>query len=335
LRDNMKFLVTGGMGFIGSSFVHHILFKYKDAKIVNLDNLSAGSNLNNLKDLKGNKRYKFAKGNITNSNLVSKLMKDAEVVVNFAAETHVDRSISNPFPFFESNIQGVFTLLECLRKSAKTKLVHISTDEVYGDITRGSFKESDPLKPSSPYSASKAAADMLALAYWRTYNLDVSITRCTNNFGPFQHPEKFIPKTIIRASLNLPIPIYGSGKNIRDWIYVLDHCKAVDLVIKKGRPGGIYNISTGNEFENLEVVKKSLELMNKPEDLITFVKDRPGHGLRYSLDSSKLRKLGWRPNHDFQKALECTVDWYEQNKWWWKPIATEKVLHPSPWELRW
>jgi len=331
----MRLLITGGAGFIGSNFVRYILSTRRDAKVVNLDNMSIGSNPANLKDIKKNRRYKFVKGDIIDSKLVSKLVRDTDVLVNFAAETHVDRSISNPFPFFESNVRGVFTLLECLRKSGKTKLVHISTDEVYGDITKGSFKESYPLKPSSPYSASKAAADMLALAYWRTYNLDISITRCTNNFGPFQHPEKFIPKTIIRASLNLPIPIYGCGKNIRDWIHVRDHCEAIDLVIKKGKSGEIYNISTGNEFENLKVVKKILKLMDKPEDLITFVKDRPGHDLRYSLDSSKLRKLGWRPSHYFQKALERTIGWYGQNKWWWTQIATKKVLHPSPWELRW
>lgn len=331
----MRFLVTGGMGFIGSNFVRYILSTYGGSKVVNLDNLSMGSNLSNLKDLKGDRRYKFVKGSITNSNLVSKLMKDVEVVVNFAAETHVDRSISNPSPFFESNIRGMFTLLECIRKKRNVKLVHISTDEVYGEIAKGSFKESDPLKPSSPYSASKAAADMLALAYYRTYHLNVIITRCTNNFGPFQHPEKFIPKLIIRGSLNLPIPIYGRGKTIRDWIYVLDHCEAIDLVTKKGNAGEVFNISTGNEFLTMEVAKKILELTDKPEDLIAFVKDRPGHDLRYSLDSSKLRKLGWRPNHNFQRALKRTIEWYTRNEWWWKPIATQKVLHPTPWELRW
>ncbi len=331
----MRFLITGGLGFISSNFVRYILSTYGDARVVNLDNMSIGSNPANLGDIRGDRRYKFVKGDIVDPKLVSRLMRDTDVLVNLAAETHVDRSISNPEPFFRSNTLGAFNLLECARRSKGVKFVHISTDEVYGEIAKGSFKESDPLKPSSPYSASKAAADMLVLTYCRTYDLDALVTRCTNNFGPYQHPEKFIPKTTIRALSNLPIPVYGTGKNVRDWIYVLDHCEAIDLLLRKGRQGEIYNISTGNELENLEVVRQVLKLMGKSEDLITFVKDRPGHDFRYSLNFSKLGKLGWKPRHSFRAALEQTIKWYTQNRWWWKQIATKKVLHPTPWELRW
>lgn len=254
-----------------------------------------------------------------------------------AHNTHVDRSISNPYSFIKSNVVGVFTILEAIRKNnPDTKLVHISTDEVYGDITQGSFKEEDRLKPSSPYSASKAAADMFVLAYVRTYGLHAIITRCTNNYGSYQFPEKLIPKTIIRASMNLKVPIYGTGKNVRDWIYVLDHCEAIDLVMRKGEKGEIYNISSGEEKTNLEVVKTILKLMGKDESLIEFVEDRPGHDLRYSLDSTKIRKeLGWRPKHSFKEGIRRTVKWYLENEQWWKPLANEKVLHPTPWKLRW
>jgi len=331
----MRLLVTGGAGFIGSNFVHHILSTGRDVEVVNLDKMSIGSNPNNLKGLENDKRHKFVKGDIADAKLAQKLMRGVDALVNFAAETHVDRSISNPRPFFESNVLGTFNLLECVRRRKKIKFIHISTDEVYGEIPKGSFKESDPLNPSSPYSASKAAADILVLAYCQSYDIDALVTRCTNNFGPYQHPEKFIPKTVIRALLNLPVPIYGTGKNIRDWIHVLDHCEAIDLLLKKGRPGEVYNISTGNEFENREIVRKVLGLMDKPESLITFVKDRPGHDFRYSLDSSKIKKLGWKPRHNFRTALEQTIEWYTKNEWWWRSIATKKVLHHAPWKLRW
>lgn len=335
MRDTMRFLITGGAGFIGSNFVRYILSTYRGTRVVNLDNMSIGSNPANLKDIEKNRRYKFFKGDIVDLKLVSKLIRDVDVLVNFAAETHVDRSISSPRQFLKSNTLGTFNLLEQVRKGKGVKFVHISTDEVYGEITKGSFKESDSPNPSSPYSASKAAADMLVLSYCRTYGLDALVTRCTNNFGPYQHPEKFIPKTIIRTLSNLPIPIYGTGKNIRDWIYVLDHCEAVDTLVRNGRRGEVYNVSAGNELENLVVVKRVLRLMGESEDLITLVKDRPGHDFRYSLDSSKIRKLGWEPRHSFRAALVQTIEWYKQNKWWWKPIATKKVLHPTPWKLRW
>lgn len=333
----VKILVTGGMGFIGSNFIRYMFSKHKDIEIINLDNLSIGSNPANLSDISNNPRYTFIKGSTSDLSLVSKLVRDVDVVVNFAAETHVDRSIANPSPFFKANTLGTFNLLEaCRRVNPNVRFLHVSTDEVYGDIIEGSFTEEDRLHPSNPYSASKAAADMFALAYHRTYDMDVIVTRCTNNFGPYQFPEKLIPKTIIRASMGLKVPIYGSGKNVRDWIYVLDHCEALDLVLREGQPGEIYNISSGNELENVEVVRKILKIMGKGKSLMEFVEDRPGHDVRYSLDSSKIRReLGWRPRHSFDDALRKTVDWYLTNEWWWRPLAKEEVLHPTPWKLRW
>lgn len=333
----MKVLVTGGLGFIGSNFIRYILDKYSDVEVINVDALKYGSNPNNLRDIENDERYSFVKGDISDYELMSKLVRDADIIVNYAAESHVDRSISNPYPFLQSNVIGVFTILEAIRKNnPDAKLVHVSTDEVYGDIIKGSFKEEDRLKPSSPYSASKAAADMFVLAYVRTYGLYAMITRCTNNYGPYQFPEKLIPKTIIRASMNLKVPIYGTGKNIRDWIYVLDHCEAIDLVMREGEKGEIYNISSGEERTNLEVVTEILKIMSKDEDLIEFVEDRPGHDIRYSLDSSKIREeLGWKPKHSFKDGIRKTVEWYLENEWWWRPLADERILHPTPWKLEW
>lgn len=333
----MRLLVTGGLGFIGSNFTRYILDSYHDVKVVNVDKLSYGSNPANLRDYEGDKRYTFVKGDIADKGFIAKLVKEVDAVVNFAAETHVDRSIANPWPFLRSNVEGVLAILEAIRHDARdVRFIHVSTDEVYGDILEGSFTEEDRLKPSSPYAATKASADLLCLAYYRTYGLDVVITRCTNNFGPYQFPEKLIPKTIIRAHLGLKIPVYGTGKNVRDWIYVLDHCEALDLVLRKGHPGRVYNISSGNELANLDVVKTVLEVMGKTEDLIEFVEDRPGHDVRYSLDSSRIgRELGWTPTHRFKEALRETVEWYLSNEWWWRPLADERVLHPTPWKLRW
>ncbi|KUK16869.1 dTDP-glucose 4,6-dehydratase [Thermococcus sibiricus] len=333
----MRLLVTGGMGFIGSNFIHYVLDKHDDWEVVNLDKLGYGSNPANLKDVEGDERYTFVKGDINDFELVSKLIKKVDAVVNFAAESHVDRSISTPYAFIESNVLGVYTILEAIRKeNPEVRLVHIGTDEVYGDILEGSFTEEDRLMPSSPYSASKAAGDMLVLGHARTYNLNASITRCTNNYGPYQFPEKLIPKTIIRASMGLKIPIYGTGQNVRDWIYVEDHVRAVETVLLKGEPREIYNISAGEERTNLEVVKTILKLMGKDEDLIEFVEDRPGHDLRYSLDSWKImRDLKWRPKVSFEEGIKKTVEWYLNNEWWWRPLVDEKVLHPTPWKLRW
>ncbi|MDK2876588.1 MAG: dTDP-glucose 4,6-dehydratase [Archaeoglobaceae archaeon] len=336
IGDSMKILVTGGLGFIGSNFIRYMLSKHENINIINIDKMSYGSNPENLKDFEKDQRYSFIKGDIADYSLIEKAVRNVDAIVNFAAETHVDRSISDPNPFLQSNLIGVFTILEAIRKENRNaKFIQISTDEVYGSILDESFKEDDPLTPSNPYSASKAAADIFCLAYNKTYGLDIRITRCTNNFGPYQFPEKLIPKTIIRASLNLKIPVYGTGKNIRDWIYVTDHCEAIEKVITDGEAGEIYNISAGNEYENIEVVKEILKIMGKSEDLIEFVEDRPGHDLRYSLDSSKIRKLGWKPRHSFEDALRKTVKWYLENGWWWRPLATDKILHPTPWKLEW
>ena len=324
----MRILVTGGLGFIGSNFVRYMADK---AEITVVDALKCGSNENNLKDLD----YNFVNGDICDYEIMAELVKKADAIVNFAAETHVDRSISNPYAFIESNVIGTYTILEAMRKAnSEAKLVHVSTDEVYGDIEKGSFKEDDMLKPSSPYSASKASADMFVLAYVRTYGLNAVITRCTNNYGRYQFPEKLIPKAIIRAKMDKKIPIYGTGENVRDWIYVEDHCEAINLVLKRGERGEIYNVSSGEEKTNLEVVSEILRIMDKP-DLIEFVEDRPGHDIRYSLDSSKARELGWKPKHSFKEGLKETVVWNLENEWWWKPLVDEKILHPTPWKLKW
>jgi len=331
----LKILVTGGLGFIGSNFIQNILKTNKN-QLINIDKEGIGSNYNNLTNIENIDRYEFIKTDIKNIYQWKEKLEDVSVIINFAAETHVDRSISNPTIFIEANILGTFNLLETERKlNRPIKHVQISTDEVYGDINQGSFIEEDRLNPSNPYSASKAAADMLCRAYHRTYGLDIIITRCTNNFGPYQFPEKLIPKTIIRAQNNLSIPVYGTGKNIRDWIYVQDHCEAIEFTMKKGKPGEIYNISSGYELSVNTIIEKILDQLDKPRSLITFVEDRPGHDARYSLDSSKIRKeLGWKPRYNFEKALQKTVEWYLNNESWWKPIVNEQILHPTPWKLK-
>lgn len=329
----LKLLVTGGLGFIGSNFIRYMFKKHSNLEITNLDNLSCGANPANLRDIEKDPNYKWVNGSIADKNLVTGAMKDIDAVVNMAAETHVDRSISNPKPFFESNTLGTFILLEVARKAEIDKFVQVSTDEVFGDITTGSFREDDPVEPSNPYAASKASAEMFCLAYQRTYGLDVTITRCTNNFGPYQHLEKLIPKTIIRAKLNLPIPIYGKGTNVREWIYVLDHCEAINIIIENAKSGDIYNISSGNELSNLEVAEAILKALGKNKDLFDFVEDRPGHDFRYSLDSSKIRSLGWTPTYSFDQSLNMTIEWYLQNEWWWKPLVSERTLHPTPWRI--
>jgi dTDP-glucose 4,6-dehydratase len=333
----MKLLVTGGLGFIASNFIRYMLKEHSDVRITNIDNLSIGANPANLKDVKNDPRYQFVKGNITDFKLMSKLAKNADVIINAAAETHVDRSISNPHLFLKSNTIGTFIVLEAIRKiNPSIRMLQVSTDETYGDIVNGSFTEDSRLKPSNPYSASKCAADLFALAYNRTYALNVMITRCTNNFGPYQSPEKLIPKTIIRASLDLPIPVYGAGDQVRDWLYVIDHCAALNQVIERGKAGEIYNISSGNEKTTFQVVEAILNLLDKSKDLIESVENRPGIDVRYSLDSSKLRsELGWRPKHPFDESLKETVEWYLKKKSWWKPQASKKILHPTPWKIEW
>jgi dTDP-glucose 4,6-dehydratase len=332
----MKLLVTGGLGFIGSNFCKHMLAKHPDYEVINVDKIGIGANPANLHAIENDKRYTFIKGDICNPQLLNRVVHLVDAVVNIAAETHVDRSISDPNVFLQNNTIGTFTLLEAMRKhNPQAKLVHVSTDEVYGQALEGSFTENVPPNPSNPYSASKAASDMFVLSYNKTYGLNAAITRCTNNFGPCQLPEKLIPKTIIRALKNLPIPIYGTGTNIRDWIYVQDHCEAIETVLEKGKPGEVYNVSAGNEVTNTAIVKKILAIIHKPESLMTFVEDRPGHDIRYSLDSTKLRSmLGWHPKFVFNESLEITVRWYLENEHWWAPFATENILHPTPWKIR-
>jgi dTDP-glucose 4,6-dehydratase len=332
----LKIIVTGGLGFIGSNFCRYMINSHPDSEVTNVDKIGLGANPFNLRDLEREKRYRFVKGDICDSKLLSHLIKQADAVVNFAAETHVDRSIADPNSFLQNNTVGTYTVLEVIRKhNSHARFVQVSTDEVFGEIPEGSFKENDLLKPSSPYAASKAAADMFVHAYFKTYELNVSITRCTNNYGPYQHPEKLVPKTIIRALRNLKIPVYGTGKNIRDWLYVQDHCKAIDLVLSRGQKGKIYNVAAGNELPNIEIVKRILKQLGKAEDMMTFVEDRPGHDIRYSLDSSRIRsELGWKPKHSFKKALKETIDWYVRNESWWKPLATEQILSPTPWKKK-
>ena len=327
----MNILVTGGLGFIGSNFILKILSRFPEYKITNIDACFPGSNLKNLESISNNKQYSFVKGDILNSTLVDKLISENDVVINFAAESHVDRSISNPKPFLDTNIFGVYTILESLRKFKK-KLIQISTDEVYGSLLQGSAYESYPLNPSSPYSSSKASAELLANSYHITYDLDVIITRCTNNYGPRQFPEKLIPKTILLALQNKKIPIYGKGTNIRDWIFVDDHCDAILNILSNGKSGNSYNISADNEVDNITIVKKILSIMDKNENLIEFVEDRPGHDFRYSLDSSKIRKeLDWSQKIDFEAGLDKTVQWYLKNKQWWENL-NQKSLVSTPWK---
>ncbi|MCX5782519.1 MAG: dTDP-glucose 4,6-dehydratase [Elusimicrobia bacterium] len=320
----MKILVTGGAGFIGSNFIRHILKKYPKYWIYNLDKLTYAGNLDNLKDIEKNSRYKFVKGGICDQKVVNKIVPGVEAIINFAAETHVDRSIMFPDSFIKTDVLGTFTLLESAKKY-KTKLyIQISTDEVYGSINKGSFNEDSPLKPNSPYSASKAGADMLVRSYFITYKIPAIVTRSSNNFGPYQYPEKVIPLFISNAIDNKFLPLYGDGKNVRDWIYVLDNCKAIDAVLHRGKVGQIYNIGGGNEITNLELTKLVLKMLNKSEKLIKKVKDRPGHDRRYSLDCSKIkRELKFDPKSDFKADLKETIEWYQSNEWWWRKLKNK------------
>lgn len=308
----MKILVTGGAGFIGTNCIQYL--KKKGYEIVNVDKLGTGSTKENLSVTNA----KFYKLDISKK-FPSELLEEVNLLINFASESHVDRSIRYPSYFFKNNIGLQMNILEALRKSEnKIRMVHVSTDEVYGDIMEGSFTEESTLRPSSPYSASKAAQDMLALSYARTYGLDVSITRCTNNYGPFQLPEKLIPKSIILGIRNSKIPIYGDGKQIRDWIYVDDHCSAIEAVFLKGKKGEVYNVAGGNEVSNIDVVTKILEFLGRTKRLIEFVEDRPGHDVRYSLNCKKIKEIGWRPKITLEKGLKMTVQWYLENTEWWK-----------------
>ena len=325
-------LVTGGAGFIGTNFIRYLSKNY-EYNTINLDKLSYGSNIENLKNI--NKNYVFFRRDI-GDNLFD-VIDNVDYIVNFAAESHVDRSIAEPANFVRENINGVINLFETVRKSSNDpKIIQIGTDEEYGDIIDGSFTETDLLKPSSPYSASKASSSLIALSYYRTYKMKVMVTRTSNNFGKYQFPEKLIPKTIIRNYLDMEIPLYGNGNNKRDWIYVNDNVRAILAVLSNGIYGEIYNISSNNELSNIEIVNKIFDIMNK-KGKIKYVSDRPGHDVRYSINSKKLLGLGWRPEYNFEEALKLTVEWYINNKEWWTKIINKDstVLSEEPWKINW
>ncbi len=311
--------MTGGAGFIGCNFVRHMLKEHPNDQIVVLDKLTYAGRLENLEEIRD--KITFVKGDICDKEAVKKTMAGCDYVVNFAAESHVDRSIASPEDFVRTDVLGVFTLLEEARRINIKKFIQISTDEVYGSTVSGSFSEADILDPSSPYSASKAGGELLARSYVRTYGLDVVVTRSSNNYGPFQYPEKLIPVLIIKALRDQPLPIYGKGTNVRDWLHVEDNCRAIDLVMRRSEPGEIINIGSGNEVPNIEVAKLVLKHMSKPESLIKYVQDRPGHDFRYSLNWDRIRKLGWKPKMRFEEGIKRTVDWYLANPAWWKPLV--------------
>jgi len=313
-----KILVTGGAGFIGSNFIRYMLNTYIDYEIINLDALTYCGNLENLIEIEDNPNYTFIKGNITDKKLIHNIMPDLDYIINFAAETHVDRSIRDPEIFIRTNIIGTQTLLDAAKSYAIKKFLQVSTDEVYGSLGRtGYFTETTPLAANSPYSASKAGADLMVRAYHNTFDLPINITRCSNNYGPYQFPEKLIPLMISNAIENKELPVYGDGLNIRDWLHVYDHCTAIDLVLHKGKNGNIYNIGGNNEKTNIEIVKLILQNLGKPDTLIKYVKDRPGHDRRYAIDSTKIRtELGWTPKYTFETGIRETINWYLNNQEW-------------------
>ncbi len=326
----MKILITGGLGFIGSNFIIKLL-KNEDIEITNIDAELYGSDHQNLSEIKNSDRYNFVKGNISNKKLMEEQISKCDAVVNFAAESHVDRSINDANPFLISNIRGAFTILDIITKQKK-RMVQVSTDEVFGSLLNDTADEQTKFNPSSPYAATKAAAELLINSYAVTFQSDVVITRCTNNYGPRQFLEKLIPKTIILANKNFKIPIYGKGKNVRDWIYVDDHCDAVKMALLNGKSGESYNISANNEVDNLTIVKKILKIMDKPEELIEFVEDRPGHDFRYSMSSEKIsNELGWKMKTNFEEGLEKTIQWYLDNPEILSNIS-QTVLDPTPWK---
>ena len=318
----MRVLVTGGAGFIGSNFVRHVLASHPDDQVVNLDKLTYAGNLENLRDVERDPRYRFVKGDICDAAVVREALEGVDAIAHFAAETHVDRSNLGAADFLQTNVIGTFTLLEAARERSIGRVLVVSTDEVYGSIATGAFRETDPLNPSNPYSAAKAGGDLLARAYWNTHRLPVIITRSSNNYGPYQYPEKVIPLFITNALDDQPLPLYGDGKNVRDWLYVGDNCAAIDLVLRKGAEGEIYNIGGGNEVENVDLTHQILRLVGKPESLIKRVTDRPGHDRRYAIDGAKMAALGWTPSRDFGPGLEATVAWYRANEAWWRPIKS-------------
>jgi dTDP-glucose 4,6-dehydratase len=318
----MKLVVTGGAGFIGSNFIRYVLTSHPEDTVVNLDKLTYAGNRANLADLENDRRYAFVHGDICDAKIVRDTLRGVDAVVNFAAESHVDRSLMEADAFLKTDVFGVFTLLEAVRELRIPRLLHVSTDEVYGSVPSGSSTERDPLRPSNPYSASKAGGDMLALAYWHTHRVPVVITRSSNNFGPYQYPEKVIPLFVTNALDDRPLPLYGDGRNVRDWLYVIDNCAAIDLVLRKGGDGEVYNVGGGHEVENVVLTREILRLTGKPETLIQRVADRPGHDRRYSVDCAKVRQLGWEPKHRFASALETTVRWYREHEAWWRPLKS-------------
>lgn len=325
----MKILVTGGAGFIGGNFVHHMVNKYADDMIINLDLLTYAGNLETLKPVEGRPNYKFVRGDIADRDFIMDLFEKErpDIVVNFAAESHVDRSITDPGIFVKTNVMGTQVLLDASKEYGVKRYHQVSTDEVYGDLPLDRpdlfFREDTPLHTSSPYSSSKASADLFVLAYYRTFGLPVTISRCSNNYGPYHFPEKLIPLMISRALADEKLPVYGKGENVRDWLHVSDHCEAIDLIIHKGKVGEIYNVGGHNEKTNLEVVKTILKALDKPESLIEFVTDRPGHDLRYAIDPAKLEnELGWKPQYTFETGIQQTIDWYLANRDWWENIIS-------------
>ncbi len=325
----MTIIVTGGAGFIGSNFIFYMLKNHPEDRIVCLDCLTYAGNLSTLESVMENPNFRFVKGDITDREAVDKLFGEEkpDIVVNFAAESHVDRSIDNPGVFLHTNIMGTQTLMEACRKYGIQRYHQVSTDEVYGDLPLDRpdlfFTETTPIHTSSPYSASKASADLLVMAYYRTYKLPVTISRCSNNYGPYHFPEKLIPLMIINALADKPLPVYGTGENVRDWLYVEDHCKAIDLIIRKGRVGEVYNIGGHNEMKNIDIVKIIIKALGKPESLITYVKDRAGHDMRYAIDPTKIHdELGWSPETKFADGIQKTIKWYLENRSWWETIIS-------------
>lgn len=318
--EDRTLLVTGGAGFIGSNFIHYLLKYYPRCRIINLDKLTYAGNLDNLRDVEDDPRYEFIHGDIRDREVVNRIIKRVNGIIHFAAETHVDRSILDAGEFILTDVYGSFVLFEALKNSDVEFFIHVSTDEVYGSRDEGYFKEDDPMCPSSPYAASKAAADRLAYSYWVTYGLPILVIRPSNNFGPYQYPEKFIPLFVSNALEGKHLPLYGKGTNVRDWLYVEDNCRAIDVVMRKGRIGEAYNVGATNEVANIRVAERIVDLLEKPRSLITLVKDRLGHDRRYALDCRKIHDLGWKPEREFDESLELTVRWYQENIDWWQKI---------------
>jgi len=318
----MKLLVTGGAGFIGSHFIRYRIQQHPDDTIINLDKLTYAGNLDNLRDIADHPNYHFVQGDICDPAAVAPLAREVDVIINFAAETHVDRSILEPGGFIQTDVYGTYVLMEAARRCDHRRYVQISTDEVYGSIQNGAFTEESPLHPNSPYAASKAAGDLLVQSYVRTYGFPAIITRSSNNFGPYQYPEKVVPLFVTNAIEDKPLPLYGDGMNIRDWIYVLDHCSAVDLILHHGKPGQVYNIGGGNERTNIALTRFILKELKKPEELVRFVKDRLGHDRRYALNFQKITQLGFAPRHSFEEDLRETIRWYQENQVWWQRIKS-------------